>query len=241
LPVIHLDVHYWKPGWVRPSEDAWRDTQRSLLAGDAWIADGNDLQTLGLRLERADTVVLLDTPWWTCACRAFVRGIQKPVGELPKGCRYSFWRRLCDEWRLVGVILRDRRSEPERGRAIVAEQLKRPLGNPMLWHAHNVFVGQLLQTGAVGLVLFVALLLALGARFARYLRQEDDALAIVGVIGLALIAGFVVKNMTDDFLFRNNAKEWWALLAMLLGYGARIEAGGEYAARDVSAGAAPER
>ena len=127
------------------------------------------------------------------------------------------------------------------GRAIVADQLKRPLGNPMLWHAHNVFVGQLLQTGAVGLVLFVGLMLALGARFARYLRQEDDALAIVGVIGLALIAGFIVKNMTDDFLFRNNAKEWWALLAMLLGYGARIEAGGEYAARDVSAGVAPER
>lgn len=21
LPVIHLDVHYWKPGWVRPSDD----------------------------------------------------------------------------------------------------------------------------------------------------------------------------------------------------------------------------
>ncbi|MEP6943688.1 MAG: O-antigen ligase family protein [Betaproteobacteria bacterium] len=112
------------------------------------------------------------------------------------------------------------------GRGIVGEQLKGPLGNPMLWHAHNLFVGQVLQTGIVGLVLFIGLLLALGARFARYLRQEDDALAIVGVIGLALIAGFVAKNMTDDFLFRSNAKEWWALLAMLVGYGARLEAGG---------------
>ena len=121
LPVIHLDVHYWQPGWVKPSEDAWRETQRSLLAGDAWIADGNDLQTLELRLERADTVVLLDTPWWTCACRAFMRGLLNPVHEMPKGCRDSFWRRLRDEWRLVGVILRDRRSEPERGRATVAE------------------------------------------------------------------------------------------------------------------------
>src|SRR5689334_13741303 len=21
LPLIHLDLHYWKPGWVRPSDD----------------------------------------------------------------------------------------------------------------------------------------------------------------------------------------------------------------------------
>jgi adenylate kinase family enzyme len=122
LPVVHLDVHYWQPGWTKPSEDAWRQTQRRLLASDAWIADGNDLETLELRLERADTVVLLDTPWWTCAYRAFMRGLLKPVGEMPVGCRDSFWRRLRDEWRLVGVILRDRRSEPERALAIVAQQ-----------------------------------------------------------------------------------------------------------------------
>ena len=121
LPVIHLDVHYWKPGWVKPSEDAWRETQRTLLAGDAWIMDGNDLQTLELRLERADTVVLLETPWWRCACRAFMRGLRKPVGDIPEGCEDSAWRRLRDEWRLVWVIWRNRRSEPERGRAIVAE------------------------------------------------------------------------------------------------------------------------
>ncbi len=33
LPVIHLDFHYWKPGWVKPSEDEWREKQRGLLAG----------------------------------------------------------------------------------------------------------------------------------------------------------------------------------------------------------------
>jgi O-antigen ligase len=93
------------------------------------------------------------------------------------------------------------------GRAIVAEQLKGTLGNPMLWHAHNLFVGQILQTGTIGLALFLVLLVALCARFIRYLRHNDDALAVVGVIGLALLAGFVAKNMTDDFLFRSNAKE----------------------------------
>jgi MoxR-like ATPase len=27
LPAIHLDFHYWKPGWVRPSHDEWREKQ----------------------------------------------------------------------------------------------------------------------------------------------------------------------------------------------------------------------
>jgi adenylate kinase family enzyme len=121
LPVIHLDYHYWKPGWTKPSDDEWRDKQRSLLASDAWIADGNDDQTLDLRLERADTIVLLDTPWWTCAGRAFVRGLRKPAGTMPEGCEDSVRRRLRDEWRLVGVILRNRRSEPDQGRAIVSQ------------------------------------------------------------------------------------------------------------------------
>ena len=120
LPVIHLDRHYWKPGWVKPSEDEWRDEQRRLLSGSAWIADGNDPETLDLRLERADTVVLLETHWWICAGRAFLRGLRKPVGEMPEGCDDSPLRRLRDEWRLVGIIWRHRRSEAEHARAMIS-------------------------------------------------------------------------------------------------------------------------
>ena len=99
LPLIHLDLHFWKPGWVAPSDDEWREKQRSILAGDAWIADGNYHETLDLRLERADTVVYLDTPWWTCARRALVRGIRRPAGSvMPEGCEDSTWQRVRDEW-----------------------------------------------------------------------------------------------------------------------------------------------
>jgi adenylate kinase family enzyme len=123
LPVVHLDVHYWKPGWARPSDEEWRQKQRTLLAGDDWIADGNYYETLDLPLERAETVVFLDSPWWICAGRAFVRGLRKPPSwfSLPEGCDDSWSRRLRDEWRLVGVIYRNRRSEPERARAIVSQ------------------------------------------------------------------------------------------------------------------------
>lgn len=122
LPLIHLDVHYWQPGWVKPSESDWREKQRDLLSGPAWIADGNDPESLDLRLERADTVVLLETPWWICAGRAFVRGLRKPVGEMPEGCDDSVIRRLRDEWRLVGIIVRRRRSEVDEARATISQQ-----------------------------------------------------------------------------------------------------------------------
>src|SRR3972149_6557192 len=119
LPGIHLDLHFWKPGWVAPSGLAGREKQSGLLAGDGWIADGNYHETLDLRLERADTVVFLDTPWWVCAGRAFLRGFRMP-GEVPEGCDYSAWLRLRDEWRLAVRIWRKRRSEPEREREIIS-------------------------------------------------------------------------------------------------------------------------
>jgi adenylate kinase family enzyme len=120
LPVIHLDLHFWKPAWVEPSETEWREKQYVVLAGDDWIADGNYDETLDLRLERADTVVVLAMPWWRCAGRALLRGFRMP-DELPEGCDYSHWLRLRDEWRLAVRIWRKRRSEPEREHGIISQ------------------------------------------------------------------------------------------------------------------------
>ena len=120
LPLIHLDLQFWKPGWVEPSEAEWREKQRGVLAGDAWIADGNYTDTLDLRLERADTVVVLATPWWRCAGRAFLRGFRMP-DQLPEGSEYSAWQRLRDEWRLIPRIWRNRRAQPEGEQAIIAQ------------------------------------------------------------------------------------------------------------------------
>ena len=125
LPLIHLDVHYWNPGWTRPSDDEWRERQRVLLAGEAWIIDGNYNETLALRLERADTIIFLDTPWWLCASRAFVRGLRKPNGEMPEGCEDSLSRRLRDEWGGVGRIWRNRLSDP----AYVRDEISRHRSN----------------------------------------------------------------------------------------------------------------
>lgn len=120
LPVIHLDLAFWKPGWVAPSETEWRAKQNDVLAGDAWIADGNYHETLDLRIARAETVVVLDLPWWLCSARALRRGFTMP-DQLPEGCPYSRWARWRDEWRLAGRVWRDRNVEPARERAIIAD------------------------------------------------------------------------------------------------------------------------
>jgi O-antigen ligase len=110
------------------------------------------------------------------------------------------------------------------GRRIQAEEIASGMADLQLTHAHNLFASQWLQTGAVGLALFVAMLGAISATFVRYVRARDDVLAFVGVVGLSLVTGFVVKNLTDDFLFRSNAKEFWAMLAILVGLGTRLSA-----------------
>lgn len=109
------------------------------------------------------------------------------------------------------------------GRHIVAQELVTELRDPLLTHAHNIFAGQLMQTGIVGLAAFVAFIGALFARYARFLRSRDDTLAFVGLVGISLLAGFIVKNLTDDFLFGDTAKELWALTAFLLGCGVSRE------------------
>jgi len=112
------------------------------------------------------------------------------------------------------------------GKSILAQELRSDLHDPLLSHAHNVFMSQWLQTGAIGLAAFLALLGALAWRYAGFLRSADDTLALLGLIGIALLAGFVVKNLTDDFLFRSNGKEFWALNAALLGFGVRRQRAG---------------
>ena len=107
------------------------------------------------------------------------------------------------------------------GREIVASKFipltPKVSDHPELRHAHNVFLDIVLQTGLLGLAIFLALVFALAREYRGYLRRAD--LAPLGILGLTLIAGFLVKNLTDDFMHRHNALVFWALNGMLLGLG----------------------
>ena len=91
LPVVHLDVLFWRQGWTpAPREQALRDFLAA-VAGERWILDGNFLDDFGPddpRFDRADTVIFLDLPRRTCLWRVLKRvvrdrGRRRP--DLPEG------------------------------------------------------------------------------------------------------------------------------------------------------------
>ncbi|MHC4225272.1 MAG: P-loop NTPase family protein, partial [Planctomycetota bacterium] len=76
IEVIHLDRHFWKPGWVETPREEWAELQTELLAGESWVADGNYGATLEIRLARADTILFMDMPRRLCLWRILKRRIR---------------------------------------------------------------------------------------------------------------------------------------------------------------------
>ena len=66
IPVIHLDMLFWKPGWKASKRDEFLEAQRTALSGEYWIADGNYGGTMKERIALADSVLFLDLPTLTC-------------------------------------------------------------------------------------------------------------------------------------------------------------------------------
>lgn len=94
LPVVHLDYHYWHPGWVPSEKEVWRDKVRFLAGQPRWIMDGNYGSTLDERISRADTIIHLDFPTWLCFWRVIRRTFanlgREREGELAAGCPERF-------------------------------------------------------------------------------------------------------------------------------------------------------
>src|SRR5262245_29748967 len=89
LPLIHLDRHYWHPGWIPTPEDAWNRRVAELIAPEAWILDGNYANSLDVRLARCDAVVFFDIDRATCLWTALRRVVVHrfvPRTDLPEGC-----------------------------------------------------------------------------------------------------------------------------------------------------------
>ena len=103
------------------------------------------------------------------------------------------------------------------GRGLFRHALTDEFGNPLIWHAHNLFLDITLQTGAPGLLLFLLLLAVVVREGWRAARSSDDARAAYGIALLGLLTGMVVRNMTDTMLVRQNALFFWAAAGFLIG------------------------
>lgn len=93
------------------------------------------------------------------------------------------------------------------------------------WHAHNMFLNRLAQTGVVGLAALLFLLVALVRQAsALYARHQTLELRVIGAAALALLLGVIVKNFTDDFFGRELALLTWTMIGIVLGYTVRHSA-----------------
>ncbi len=128
-------------------------------------------------------------------------------------------------WKIaVGKALETPLAGHGYGREIVGRDISAALaaaGRTIpYYHGHNVFLDMVIQLGVVGLAMFCAFLASLAMAFAGAGRVEDGL--PLAITGLATLAGYLVKDMTDDFYFRPNSLVFWAIAGMLLGLAARL-------------------
>ncbi len=113
------------------------------------------------------------------------------------------------------------------GQGIYKMELTTLLGNPLLWHGHNLFINTALQMGVPGLLSLFWLLAAAGRQFSFKSPMASAAYAIIGTGGLALLSALIVKNFTDDFFIEQNALLFWALVGLGLGIRSRFASAAE--------------
>lgn len=108
------------------------------------------------------------------------------------------------------------------GRDIVGAQMRQGLqdaGAVPYNHGHSVLLDTALQLGFVGVAAFLAMFAGLAA--ALFAARRTPAGLPLAIAGLAMMTGYALKNVTDDFYFRPNSLVFWAIAGMLLGRIAR--------------------
>jgi adenylate kinase family enzyme len=110
--VVHLDAHFFDPGWKPKPEEEWRATYEALIGGEAWVMDG--AFAMGEALDRADTIIVLDLPRWRGLTGAVKRNLQQrrePPQDFAPGCRERFDKQFFQLLRFIWRYDDDGRSE----------------------------------------------------------------------------------------------------------------------------------
>ncbi len=82
LPLYHLDMIWHMPDKTNIAKEEFDRRLEEILAADKWIIDGNYQRTIEMRLEKCDTVFLMDFPLEVCLAGAKAR-IGKKRDDMP--------------------------------------------------------------------------------------------------------------------------------------------------------------
>jgi O-antigen ligase len=143
--------------------------------------------------------------------------IAQSFADDPRIIGWQTWGALVLQRPLVGVGFGKALPRATYESALPPEVLKKDPS--LVGHAHNLLLNTMLQVGAVGLMLYLILILVLVRFYAHALRDTRTALA--GRAGIALVGAMLLKNTTDDFMVYAIVIEFWALAGMLAGFVAR--------------------
>lgn len=151
--------------------------------------------------------------------RMKVSSVEELVDVLQSDVRLPFWEETADTlsdhvWTGVGF-----------GRHSFFAAYPELRSRPALWHAHNTFLNYWVQMGLPGVLALCLLFAAMVRRYWWFYRAGDAGTMWLGVCGITMVAGFLTKNMTDDFFIRHLALLFWSLAGIALGYGMRNLAG----------------
>ncbi|WP_159587378.1 DNA topology modulation protein FlaR [Chelativorans xinjiangense] len=89
LPVFHFDHIHWKPGWTPRPEEEKLALVKEIVAGDAWVLEGDHSRSYALRIARAEMLVFLDMPRRLRMARLVRRRLEyhgRTRPDLPEGC-----------------------------------------------------------------------------------------------------------------------------------------------------------
>lgn len=118
ISVYHLDVYFWKPGWVETPREEWIEFNKQLVMKQKWIIDGYYGSTMDIRVHAADVIIFFDLSPWITTYRVLKRRIQyhgKTRVDLNEGCPESI------DWQFIKYGWNFRRDK----RTNIIEKLKK--------------------------------------------------------------------------------------------------------------------
>ena len=93
-----------------------------------------------------------------------------------------------------------------------------------IWHAHNVFLNYGLSMGVPGMLALLILFACLLRKYWFLASNGSTLQRSIGIAGIAMVAGVVTRNLTNDFFMRDMSLLFWSLNGLLLGLGYRLSA-----------------